>query len=150
MNLLKRLWAFGLYRWAMFRRAMGIRTRNRRHFLAAERTLTGVLILNIQHIKARTNRGLIRWRELDNWSGAIVDFTHLLDQQPDHYIALFYRGMAFYRAGDYRASALDLDTFIRLAPHSRWVHHAAIQLENLHAIIDELPKMLPPPKHDLD
>ena len=134
----------------MIRRAMGVRTRNRRHFLAAERTLTHVLSLNSQHIKARINRGLIRWRELDNWSGAITDFTRLLDQQSDYHIALFYRGMALYRAGDYRASALDLDTFIRFAPQSRWVHHAAIQLEGLRAIIDELPKLLSPPKSDLE
>jgi regulator of sirC expression with transglutaminase-like and TPR domain len=91
------------------------------------------------------SRALLRWRELDDWVGAIDDFTTLLTQYPSQHEALFNRGMAHYRAGDYHASAIDLAAFIQRDPDSRWVHHAKIQLQGLYSIIDDLPKQLPPP-----
>ncbi|MCB9438462.1 MAG: hypothetical protein H6673_15935 [Anaerolineales bacterium] len=145
MNILKRLWTRLVYNRGIFQRYIGLRTRNPRNFGAAERAFSRVLHLNERHINARVSRGVLRWRELDNWVGAITDFTELLEQVPTYYLALFYRGMAFYRAGDYYASAQDLAMFIRLDPDSRWAHHARIQLEGMYAILDDLPKLLAPP-----
>ena len=145
MSLLRRFRAYGLVLFADFRRYHGLHTRSRRHFSAAERLLTRALRLDNTHATARMSRALLRWRELDNWVGAIEDFTTLLTQYPTHHEALFNRGMAHYRAGDYYASAIDLAAFIQRDPNSRWAHHAKIQLQGLYAIIDDLPKMLPPP-----
>lgn len=145
MSILKRLWTSWVYNRGIVQRYWGLRTRNPRNFGAAEQAFSHVLHLNTGHINARLNRGVLRWRELDNWLGAITDFTELLEQVPTYHLALFYRGMAFYRAGDYFASAQDLAAFIRLDPQSRWVHHASIQLVGLQAILDDLPKMLAPP-----
>lgn len=130
---------------ANFRRYHGLRTRSRHHFAAAERLLTRVLALDNTHAKARMGRAVVRWRDLDDWVGAINDFTTLLTHHPTYHEALFNRGMAHYRAGDYYASAIDLAAFIQRDPQSRWVHHANIQLQGLYAIIDNLPKQLPPP-----
>lgn len=141
-----RLWTGWVYNRGIFQRYLGLRTRNPRNFGAAERAFSHVLRLNTHHINARVSRGILRWRELDNWVGAITDFTELLEQVPTYYLALFYRGMAFYRAGDYYASAQDLAAFVRLDPNSRWAHHANIQLEGLYAILDDLPKRLAPPR----
>lgn len=123
-------------------RFMGLRTHNRQRFLDAEHHFSRALQLNEHHYQARINRGLLRWRELDDWEGAIVDFTTLMTEKPHEHLPLFYRGMAYCRAGDYHAAVRDFDTFIRAAPHSRWTHHAMIQLDGLLAVIDDLPKML--------
>lgn len=146
MTPLRRFRAYWLVLLANLRRYHGLRTRSRHHFSAAEQLLSRALTLDNTHAKARMSRALLRWRELDNWVGAIEDFTTLLAQYPSYHEALFNRGMAHYRAGDYHASAIDLAAFIQRDPHSRWVHHANIQLQGLYAIIDDLPKRLPPPE----
>ncbi len=145
MTQLRRFRAYWLVLFSNLRRYHGLRTRNRRHFAVAESLLTRALALDHYHLNARMSRALLRWRELDNWVGAIEDFTTLLTLYPTYHEALFNRGMAHYRAGDYHASAVDLATFIQRDPHSRWVHHANIQLQGLYAIIEDLPKMLPSP-----
>ncbi len=142
MRLLYRFVAYCLYHWAVIQRYRGLRRRKRQRFEAADRYFTRALKLNQRYLKARVNRGLVRWRELDDWAGAIDDFTQVLSQHPDYHIARFYRGMAFHRTGDYRAAAQDLHDFIRLAPNSRWAYDAQIQLDSLYAIIDDLPKLL--------
>jgi tetratricopeptide (TPR) repeat protein len=144
--MMRQLRTFFQFHWANMRRFVGLRTHDRRHFLAAEHHFTQALALNGNHQQARINRGVLRWRELDNWAGAIADFTTLLVQYPHHYLPLFYRSMAFCRAGDYHAAVRDLDAFIRADPQSRWVHHAIIQLDGLLAIIEDLSPMLPDPR----
>lgn len=146
---MKKLRAFLCFHWGNIQRYRGLRTGNRRHFVAAEQLLTHALEFNEKHHQARINRGLLRWRELDNWAGAISDFTLLLAQWPQDHLPLFYRGMAFCRAGDYHAALHDLDAFIQAAPSSRWVYHATLQINGILAIIDELPKMLNAPQAPL-
>lgn len=140
--MIRKFLAYWLYNWAIIQRYRGLRRQKRKRFEAAERYFTRALKLNENHIRARVNRGLVRWRELDDWAGAIKDFTTLLEQQPDYHLARFYRGMAFHRGGNYQAAAQDLYDFIRLAPKSRWAYDAQIQLDSLYAIIDDLPKLL--------
>ncbi|NDJ85168.1 MAG: tetratricopeptide repeat protein [Chloroflexi bacterium] len=137
--------AFAWYSLAVLRRAIGVRSRRRHHFVAAEWCYGRALGLVEKHIAARLGRGLLRWRELDDWAGAIHDFSTLLALHPTQHLALFYRGMAYYRGGNYHAAAHDLASFIQAAPESPWVHHATIQLEGMNAILDDLPKLLPPP-----
>ncbi len=129
----------------IFRQYTGARTRNRRHYQAAERHYSAVLILMPNYIRAKRARGLLRWRELNDIHGAITDFQDLRQSDPSYHDALFYEGMALIQLGQYHDAAFLLVGFIEAAPTSKWKHSATLQLQSLYAILDDLPKLLPSP-----
>lgn len=126
------------------RRFHALASRHRTDFQAAERWFTRALNLDNGYQLARFNRGLLRWRELDDWAGAIADFTTLLAQNADYVDALFNRAMTYARAGNYQSAIEDFERFLDIAPNSRWARHAYNQLDGLYAIADDLAKPLPP------
>jgi tetratricopeptide (TPR) repeat protein len=145
VNLLKRFLARVIHSLGTLRRFHALASHRRRDFLATERLFTRALALDGTYKLARFNRGVLRWRELDNWAGAIADFSTLLAQDAAYVDALFNRAMALARSGNFHAAVDDFATFLKIAPESRWARHAAIQLQNLQAVLDDLSRQLPPP-----
>lgn len=127
----------------VIRQYAGARTRDRRHYQAAERHYSAVLVLIPNYIQAKRARGLLRWRELNDVAGAIDDFRALRQTDPDYHDALFYEGMALVQIGEYDEAAHCFATFIHMDPTSRWKHSATLQLQSLNAILDDMPKQLP-------
>lgn len=130
------------YSRGIIRQYTGLRTKNRRHFRAAVQHYTVALGLNALHFDSRRCRGLLRWRELNDPHGAIEDFSLLLQQKPEFYDALFFRGMAYLQISLFQAAAHDLRTYLRLAPQERWSHSAQLQLDTLTIILENLPDLL--------
>ncbi|MBI5930425.1 MAG: tetratricopeptide repeat protein [Chloroflexi bacterium] len=131
------------------RRFHALASRHRTDFQATERWFTRALNLDNGYQLARFNRGVLRWRELDDWAGAIADFTTLLAQNSDYVDALFNRAMTYARAGNFHSAIEDFEHFLDSAPESRWARHAYNQLEGLYAIADDLAQPLPPPEPPL-
>jgi tetratricopeptide (TPR) repeat protein len=142
--MLKRVLARMIHSIGTMRRFHALASRHRAGFQATERWFTRALELDTHYGLARFNRGVLRWRELDDWAGAIADFTTLLAQDETYVDALFNRAMTYARAGNYRSAIEDFEHFLEVAPESRWARHAHNQLEGLHAIVDDLANPLPP------
>ena len=121
-------------------RFMGGRVGSRELFLRSEAAFSRALELDHQFHRARFDRGLLYWREMNAPSRAITDFNAVQDHYPE---ALFLRGMAYQALGDYHNAIRDLEMFLNVQPHSRWVGNVLSQLETLYAILDELPPHLP-------
>ncbi|PJF44456.1 MAG: hypothetical protein CUN55_03925 [Phototrophicales bacterium] len=132
----------------IIRQQAGARTRNRRHYLAAERHYSAVLVLKPHNTYAKRARGLLRWRELNDPEGAIEDFLDLRQSDPNYHDGLFYEGMARVELGQYAEAASLFRQFIEVAPKSKWAHSATLQLQSLNAILGDIPKQLPPSAHD--
>lgn len=118
------------------------RTRNRRHYQAAERHYSAVLVVLPNHQRAKRARGLLRWRELNDPDGAIADFQDLRLSDPDYHIAYFYEGMALVELGEYREAVFCFSEFLVAAPESRYARSATLQLQSLSHIVDALPPLL--------
>ena len=153
MVIFKFLLTFYYYRFAIWQRNVGTRFQHRVTLRSSEKYLTRILILNPQHHKAQMVRGIIRWRELDDWQNAIKDFGVLVQNETLKTLlraeALFYRSMAYYRGGNYAAAIDDLERMLKLAPQSKFAYSAETQLKSLYLIANELPeitKKLPEPQ----
>ena len=153
MVIFKFFITFYYYRMAIWQRNIGNRFHHKGSFLNSEKHLTRILAINPQHDKAQLVRGVVRWRELDDWQGAIKDFGVLIQNEALKTLlraeALFYRSMAYYRGGNYAAAIDDLERILKLAPKSRFAYSAEIQLKSLYLIANELPqitKKLPEPQ----
>lgn len=129
----------------VIRQYTGARTRERRHYQAAERHYSAVLVLRPQYVRAKRARGMLRWRELNDPEGAIADFQDLRISDPNYHDALFYEGMAWVQVGEYQDAVMLFAEFIRVAPTSRWKHSATLQFQSLSAIVDDMPKLIAPP-----
>lgn len=153
MVIFKFLLTFYYYRRAIWERNMGTRFQHKPSLKTSERLLTRILKMKPQHNKAQMIRGVVRWRELDDWQGAVEDFSVLAQNEALKIElraeALFYRSMSYYRGGNYSAAIDDLERTIKLAPTSRFARSAETQLQSLYLIANELPqvtKRLPEPQ----
>jgi tetratricopeptide (TPR) repeat protein len=137
MDRLKIWWHFRLAVWEKYR---GLRSYKKRYFQNSEMHFSEVLAFDAQHLGAWIGRGIVRWRELDDFMGAIDDFNHALRLSPSHAPEiLFYRSMAYSRGGNYHAAISDFERILDIAPRSRFARDAYAQLASLYAIISELP-----------
>lgn len=129
------------YRLGLWARYVGLRTSERRHFRQAEAHFSRALRAAPDHWQARQARGVLRWRELDDFNGAIQDFTAVLAVRPHHQLALFCRSMAHWRGGNYLAAIDDLEKVIQIDAATRTTQDALAQLQALYDIAEELPQV---------
>lgn len=86
------------------------------------------------NVAAYLERGLAR-NHLENYRGAIADFTEVIRIQPDNIDAHNYRGTIYYHLGEYDKAladynrALELGEFAILYFNRGYVHHAQGDLE---------------------
>ena len=76
--MVRYLWAYMLYLWGGTRRHIGIRNSNRGEHMAAARAFGRALAVNPRFRPARLARGIVLWRELNQFDEAIADFDTLL------------------------------------------------------------------------
>ena len=143
--MIKRIMSFVYYRMAVWERYLGLRSYHKPLFERSDYHFTRAFELQPHKIDAIIQRGILRWREMDDFMGAIRDFDFVLQVDNEHQDVLFYRAMAHYRAGNYPASIHDLELVIEVAPTSRTASDAAKQLRTLYQIMDEL---MPPAELD--
>lgn len=119
---------------------MGLRSFHRPLFERSAAHFTRAYELNPSNPAALIQRGIVRWRELDDFEGAIADFDRVLLVDRSQADVLFYRAMAHNRGGNYIATVQDLERVIDVAPESRLARDAFVQLQSLYQIMDELPR----------
>lgn len=145
MTLFRTLVNFYRYRTAIWQRNMGTRFHHRPTILKSIENLNRILKINPHYDKARMVRGIIHWRELDDWQSAVKDFGVLIQNETLKNLvraeALFYRSMAYYRGGNYAAAIDDLERMLKLAPQSKFAYSAETQLKSLYLIANELPQI---------
>lgn len=65
------------------------------------------------YYEAYTSRAAVKER-LQDWMGAVTDYSIYLEKYPDQKETLFCRGLARYQAGQYETAAEDFKLFLRL------------------------------------
>ena len=131
-------WAMRL---AIMWRYRGLQSYRTRHFRRSEDYFSQVLAIDAQHIGALVGRGVLRWRELGDYLGAITDLNAALACAPQRTPELlFYRGMAYASGGHYPAAIDDFEWLINHAASTHYARLAYTQLASLYAVADELPR----------
>lgn len=133
-GLWKRLRAFYfLWRGRVYRHYGIVRGDGLQFVLAVER-YERALSLNPLLEAAYLERGAILWRELDRADEAVADLSAALVLRPGWPEALFYRGLAYQAAGNYRAAMQDLTAYLASDDRS-WRDHAVYQLDQIQGLL---------------
>jgi tetratricopeptide (TPR) repeat protein len=82
-----------------------------------------------QFVEAYLQRGILYWREIQNYHHAIRDLSRALELDPGRTDALYYRALAYQSRGDFDQAIADYERFLVAAPESTWYDSAQIQLE---------------------
>lgn len=88
-------------------------------------------------IAAYYNRGVLYWRELENWHRAVRDLTRVIELAPHRHEAWFNRAMAFQQRGQLEEAADDLRRYLEVATDAGWRANAQHQLDLITTLIDE-------------
>jgi tetratricopeptide (TPR) repeat protein len=80
---------------------------------------------------AHMQRGILYWREIQNYHHAIRDMTRVLELDPDRAEALYHRALAYQARGDFDQAIADYERFLAVAGESVLRESAQIQLEGV-------------------
>lgn len=119
-------WQFML---AAFHRHQGNLGNGRRAYQSAVDHFTRAVDLDPAFADAYMQRGILYWREIQNYHHAIRDLTHVLEIDADRTDALYYRALAYQARNDYDQAIADYERFLAIGPQSTWRESAQIQLE---------------------
>jgi tetratricopeptide (TPR) repeat protein len=129
-------------RWALSRlcvrladahRHMGNLYANAQEHRAAVSNYSRAIRLDPAYSQALFNRGLVYWRELGNYDGAIEDLTGVLELDPGWAEAYFNRAIAYRMRGELDNAVADLESYLAEGSDAFWLESAARQLAELRA-----------------
>ena len=63
-------------------------------------------------VEAYLQRGILYWREIQNYHHAIRDMTRVLALDPDRAEALYTRALSYQSRGDFDQAVADLEQFL--------------------------------------
>ena len=92
---------------------------------------TRAIDLDPQFADAYMQRGILYWREIQNYHRAARDLTHVLELDPGRSDALFNRAVAYQLRGDFDHAIDDFQKYLETAGDSHWRESAEIQLAGL-------------------
>jgi len=92
---------------------------------------TRAIELDPEFAEAYLQRGILYWREIQNYYRAARDLTRALELQPARREALFNRAIAYQLRGDFDRAIDDFQNFLETAGDSPWRDSAEIQLAGL-------------------
>ena len=92
---------------------------------------TRAVELDPRFAEAYLQRGILYWREIQNYHHAIRDLTRVLDLDPDRTTALYLRALAYQLRGDFDQAIADLQRFLEVNPDSTWRASAELQLSGV-------------------
>ena len=127
-----------LARWhfirATFHRHWGNLGSGRAAYQRAVDQFTRAVALNPRFTEAYLQRGILYWREIQNYHHAIRDLSRVLDLDPQRTTALYLRALAYQLRGDFDQAIDDLQRFLEADPDSTWRPSAEVQLSGLHEL----------------
>ena len=121
---------------ATFHRHWGNLGSGRVAYQSAVDCFTRAIELDPRFVNAYYQRGILYWREIQNYHHAIRDMTRVLGLDPDWTEALFIRALAYQARGDFEQAIADYEMFLAQDSDSTWRESAQIQLDGareLHA-----------------
>ncbi len=120
-----------------FHRNFGNMSGDRREYEAAVDDFSRAIELDPAFVAATYNRGVLYWRELQNWHRAIRDLTRVIELTPDRLEAWLNRAIAYHQRGDLAAAIADLEHYLTIAVDPGWRANAERQLELIRAVAEE-------------
>lgn len=78
---------------------------------------------------AYMQRGVLYWREIQNYHRAIRDLGQVLELDSERTEALYYRALAYQARGDFDQAIMDYERFLVASSDSVLRESAQIQLE---------------------
>jgi tetratricopeptide (TPR) repeat protein len=130
-NALRARWHFIR---ATFHRHWGNLGEGRIAYQRAVDQLTRAIEIDPTYVGAYFMRGVLYWREIQNYHHAVRDLTRVFEIDPDCTEALFNRAVAYHLRGDFDHAIGDLQRFLEIDPNSAWRESAELQLAGLHEL----------------
>ena len=106
--------AWLIYTWGGLHRYFGNQNKMRSEHEAAVRYFTRAYKIDPTWRRARLERGILLYRELQRLDEALVDFDALLANDPAYGPALFNRAMLAQEAGRYQDALDDIEAYLHL------------------------------------
>ncbi len=103
----------------------------------AANDFTRAIEFDSRFVAAHYNRGILYWRELNNFYRAIRDMTRVIELAPLHYEAWFNRAIAYHQRGDLPQAIADLEHYVTIATDPDWRANAERQLEMMKVVATE-------------
>ncbi len=124
-------WARWRFIRATFHRHWGNLGSGRIAYERAVDYFTRAIDLDPAFAEAYLQRGILYWREIQNYHRAARDLTRVLELEPGRSEALFNRAIAYQLRGDFDRAIDDFQKFLATAGDSQWRESAEIQLAGL-------------------
>lgn len=124
-----------LYCWrARFHRHFGNLSGDRREYQAAVDDFSKAIDLHPIYVSALYSRGVLYWRELENYYRAVKDLTRVIELAPHWHEAWFNRALAHQLRNEIPEAMADYEHYLTLPGKPKWRVSAQIQLETLKAV----------------
>ncbi len=128
-NLFTRMRA-GAYYWrGRMHRHWGNLSGDRREYQAAVDDFSKALNLHPAHVAACYSRGILYWRELQNYYRAVKDLTRVIELAPHWHEAWFNRAMAHQLRNELSEATADYEYYLALPGPLKYGTSAQIQLD---------------------
>jgi tetratricopeptide (TPR) repeat protein len=101
---------------------------DRREYQLAVDDFSRALELQPDFVLAHYSRGVLYWRELENWHRAIRDLTRVIELAPKWHEAWLNRAIAYQHRGDLAEAVADLEHYLTVAQDAGWRANAESQL----------------------
>lgn len=120
----------GVYYWrGRMHRHWGNLSGDRREYQAAVDDFGKALNLHPAHVAASYSRGVLYWRELQNYYRAVKDLTRVIELAPHWHDAWFNRAMAHQLRNDLPEATADYEHYLALPGPLKYGASAQIQLD---------------------
>ncbi len=117
-----------------FHRHFGNISGERREYQWAVDRFSRAIEIDPKFVAAYYSRGVLYWRELENWHRAISDLTRVIELAPHWTEAWFNRAIAQQRRGNFDAAIADLEIYLTQATDPGWRANAERQLALMKAV----------------
>ena len=133
-NTINRLRA-ALYFWrGRFHRHFGNLSGDRREYQMAVNDFSKAIDLHPIYVSALYSRGVLYWRELENYYRAVKDLTRVIELAPQWHEAWFNRALAHQLRNEIPAAIADYEHYLTLPGKPKWRVSAETQLEMITAV----------------
>ncbi len=120
----------GLYYWrGRMHRHWGNLSGDRREYQAAVDDFSKALDLHPDHVAACYSRGVLYWRELQNYYRAVKDMTRVIELAPQWHDAWFNRALAHQLRGEMSEAIADYEHYLALPGQMKYHASAQTQLD---------------------
>src|SRR5512135_215040 len=119
-----------LYCWrARFHRHFGNLSGDRREYQAAVDDFSKAIDLHPIYVTALYSRGVLYWRELENYYRAVKDLSRVIELAPHWHDAWFNRALAHQLRNEFPEAIADYEHYLALPGQLKFQSSAQIQLE---------------------